>query len=128
MKPETTPRWFDKRPDDACDSCEGGNAGVYRCPACAIYRLERERDEAADASARWWTAASPYATPDALYEAIRSFSKGQLDTKRLDWLLDDYRRIDLYHIIGTMSRDPAECRAAIDAAMLAAASAAPEEK
>lgn len=36
------------------------------------------------------------------------------DTERLKWLLEDYRRVDLYNAIDTMSYDLDVCRAAID--------------
>lgn len=37
-----------------------------------IWRVRRELAEANDAAARWYTAAVPYSTPSALYDALRA--------------------------------------------------------
>jgi hypothetical protein len=40
--------------------------------AAEIDRLRAELTEAKDAVARWYTAAVPYATPSALYDALKA--------------------------------------------------------
>lgn len=54
----------------------------------------------------------------AIGNALELFAENERLKARLDWLLDDYRGVDLYNAIGVLNSDDKEaCYKAIDAAL-----------